>query len=103
MLYMYVMIFFDLPTDTKKSRRQYTQFRKFLINEGFFMMQFSIYFKVCLKEKAKAVISRIENSLPKFGNVRALEVTERQYKTMKVLLGNKKKSEEIYSKQLSFF
>lgn len=100
---MYIMIFFDLPTFTKNDKRQYLQFRKFLINEGFFMIQYSIYMKVCHREKVKSNLNRVANNLPQNGNIRSLEVTEKQYQNMKLLLGKKKKNEKIYGEQLSFF
>jgi CRISPR-associated endonuclease Cas2 len=36
---MWVLAMFDLPTDTKKARREYTLFRKALLRDGFTQMQ----------------------------------------------------------------
>ena len=44
---MWVLVFFDLPTDTKKERKAYADFRKKLMRDGFTMFQFSIYVRHC--------------------------------------------------------
>ena len=44
--YMRLMVFFDLPTVTKTERRAYTLFRRFLLNDGFDMIQFSVYGRI---------------------------------------------------------
>lgn len=38
---------FYITMKTDKDIREYTQFRKFLIKNGFLMMQYSIYAKIC--------------------------------------------------------
>ena len=50
--FMRMMIFFDLPTDTIKDRREYARFRKYLIKNGFVMMQESVYCKLILNQSA---------------------------------------------------
>ena len=85
---MRAIVMFDLPTDTSMQRRHYRQFRKFLINEGFVMMQESIYFKICLNIHA---VSQVEANLrkhkPPEGLVQFIAVTERQFSGMKFLVG----------------
>jgi CRISPR-associated protein Cas2 len=49
---MRLMIMFDLPVDTAVDRKQYRQFRKNLINEGFVMIQYSVYVRVCASKKS---------------------------------------------------
>ena len=44
---MWVLVFFDLPTDTKKERKVAADFRKALLQDGFVMFQFSIYIRHC--------------------------------------------------------
>mgnify|MGYP000264015746 CR=1 FL=1 len=44
---MWVLVFFDLPTDTKKDRKNYTRFRKDIMKDGFQMFQFSMYIRHC--------------------------------------------------------
>ena len=43
---MRIIVFFDLPVITAKSRRDYYNFRKYLIKSGFVMMQESVYCKL---------------------------------------------------------
>lgn len=49
---MRLLIMFDLPVETSKERREYRQFRKRLINEGFLMIQYSVYVRVCVNKKS---------------------------------------------------
>ena len=44
---MRVVVLFDLPTNTKGERRAATQFRKFLLDDGFNMLQYSVYTRLC--------------------------------------------------------
>ncbi|WP_062197341.1 CRISPR-associated endonuclease Cas2 [Massilibacterium senegalense] len=93
---MRVLIMFDLPVETKEQVRAYTTFRKELIQNGFLMLQYSIYMKSCLnKEAAQYSIKSIKRFLPKNGHVRALIITEKQYEKMMILVGEEEKSFEI--------
>lgn len=85
---MRVMIMFDLPVETKKQRRIYSKFRKRLLEDGFLMMQFSIYIKsVANKDAAYYTINSIKRYLPIEGHVRALVITEKLYEKMQILIG----------------
>ena len=85
---MRLMIMFDLPVDTSEQRRNYRKFRKALINEGFLMIQYSVYVKVCVNRKsAKFAEGRIKSYLPKNGLVQSLMLTEKQYNDMHFLIG----------------
>ena len=85
---MRLMIMFDLPTETAQERKEYRQFRKKLINEGFVMVQFSVYVRVCVtRQTAKFLEKRVENFLPHGGLVQSLMVTEKQYNDMRFLVG----------------
>ena len=67
---MWVLVFFDLPTDTKKERKAAADFRKLLIQDGFIMFQFSIYMRHCPSaENAKVHIKRVKSFLPALGQV----------------------------------
>lgn len=93
---MKVLCMFDLPVDTEKERKAYRNFRKNLLIEGFAMMQYSIYVRTCpSREYADRLEKRIKKFIPDKGNVRLLSVTEKQYDDMKILVGNKTKTEEI--------
>jgi len=77
---MWVLVFFDLPTETKKDRRNASQFRKHLIDDGFSMFQFSIYMRHCAsRENAQVHIKRVKSILPPFGHVGILNITDKQF------------------------
>lgn len=102
---MRLLVFFDLPVTTKSERKTATQFRNFLLKEGFYMIQFSLYGRVCNTiESAKMHEGRVSTKVPAHGSVRSLIVTEKQYASMNVLAGKlKSKEKKILSNQLSFF
>lgn len=86
---MRVIVMFDLPTDTSMNRRHYRLFRKFLINEGFIMMQESIYTKICINQHAvDKVEANISKHKPPKGIVQLMIVTERQYAGMRLVVGD---------------
>ena len=88
--FMRLMVFFDLPTVTKSEIKTYTQFRKFLIKEGFVMMQQSVYTKILLNgTMAELMMARLYKAVPKNGLVQSLLVTERQFANIKYLSGGK--------------
>lgn len=81
---------FDLPTLTSNNRKAYRTFRKFLITNGFLMLQESIYSKLALNGTvANTVIRNIESNIPDSGLVQMLIVTERQFAKMTYLVGSK--------------
>jgi CRISPR-associated protein Cas2 len=81
---MWVMTLFDLPVLTPDERRRATQFREFLLDQGFCMMQLSCYIKYTAgKEQAEAVTARIETATPPGGKVDVLYFTDRQYESIK--------------------
>ncbi len=91
---MRMICMFDLPVETDKEKRAYRTFRKNLIKEGFIMMQYSIYVRVCpSREYANRIEARIMKFIPEEGNVRLLCVTEKQYTDMKLLVGSRNTAE----------
>lgn len=87
--YMRMLVMFDMPTETAEERKSYRKFRKFLLNEGFIMHQFSIYSKILLNGSAnKAMIGRLKKNNPKRGLITILSVTEKQFSKMIYLNGN---------------
>lgn len=87
--FMRVLLMFDIPTKSKKEQKYATRFRNELIKLGFFMMQFSVYMRICKGvSSANAVISRVQGILPPLGNVRTLIITEKQFDNMQILLGS---------------
>ena len=98
---MWMFVFFDLPVGTKTERRNATRFRNFLKDDGFMMLQFSVYARVMRGEEAvDKHLSRVTRNLPPSGSVRALSVTDRQYARMKLLLGESSKNERAAPQQL---
>lgn len=101
---MWLLVMFDLPTDTKKARKEYTKFRKFLLEDGFHQMQYSVYSRhVLSRENAEVHINRVQSWLPPDGEVRILSCTEKQFERMYVFFGKIRKSAEKPSQQLTFF
>lgn len=102
---MRIILFFDLPVKTANQRRNYTRFRNLLLDEGFIMMQFSVYSRICNNhESVERIMTRVEKNLPSKGSVRTLTVTEKQYARMNVLLGEKLPTEKkVTTNQLSLF
>lgn len=85
---MWIVAMFDLPTDTREARRNYTHFRKFLLVDGFSQIQYSVYGRHCVSEEAAVVhYRRVERNLPPDGEVRLLSVTDRQFEKMKIFWG----------------
>jgi CRISPR-associated protein Cas2 len=99
--FVWLFVFFDLPVGTKVQRRNATRFRNFLKDDGFMMLQFSVYARVCRGEDgATKHVARVTRSLPLEGSVRTLQVTDRQYGRMKLLLGEASKTESLGSRQM---
>ncbi len=79
---MWMMVLFDLPVLTKRERKAATVFRKFLLDQGFEMSQFSVYLRHCVgKEQAEALTRRIEKVVPSTGKVHIIFFTDKQYET----------------------
>ena len=101
---MWVVAMFDLPVDTSAARRAYTQFRSFLLKDGFARMQFSVYIRHCASEEnADAHIRRIEHQVPHDGEVRVLTITDKQFERMRCFWGKMRKPPEQAPKQLELF
>lgn len=87
---MRVIVFFDLPTLSASERRQYNVFRKFLVRDGFFMMQESVYCKLAMNQlSANAIISQIKANKPASGLVQVLTITEKQYSDIEMIVGKR--------------
>lgn len=101
---MWVLVFFDLPTETKKDRKIYSDFRKKLMNDGFTMFQFSIYLRHCPSiENAEVHIKRIKNILPERGYVGILCITDKQFGNMDIFYGKKEEKKQVGWQQLELF
>lgn len=101
---MWVFVFFDLPTETKKERKNYAIFRKKLLNDGFTMFQFSIYLRHCAsRENAQVHINRVKNMLPPNGHIGILCVTDKQFGKMELFISRKKEEVKTPYQQLELF
>ena len=101
---MWVLVFFDLPTETKKERKAYTEFRKKLLDDGFTMFQFSIYLRHCPSmENAQVHVNRVKKSLPELGMIGILCITDKQFGQMELFQGKKEKEVSTPYQQLELF
>ena len=101
---MWIVALFDLPTDTKESRRAYTQFRKKLLQQGFSMLQYSVYARYCPTDKRAEVFrKRISQFLPDDGEVRVISITDIQFGKMHVFHGKRRKAPEKAPQQYEIF
>ena len=101
---MWVLVFFDLPTETKTERKAASRFRKQLLNDGFGMFQLSIYSRFCAsRENAKVHIQRTKNILPKKGKVAIMQITDKQFGMIELYHGKKEVKQEPPDQQLELF
>jgi CRISPR-associated protein Cas2 len=101
---MWIFVFFDLPTETKKDRKQAAYFRKCLLKDGFAMMQYSVYLRHCASsESADVHEKRINTNLPKSGKVSVLRITDKQYGNIMNFWGKEKQQNEPSPTQLELF
>ena len=99
--FVWLFVFFDLPVGTKPERRAATRFRNFLKDDGYMMLQYSVYARVCRGEDgAVKHVTRVTRNLPGKGSVRALQVTDRQYGRMRMLLGQATPTESVGARQM---
>lgn len=96
--FMRVILFFDLPMITKTDKRVYNRFRKWLIENGYLMMQFSIYCKIFAnRDSVKVHIEKLKKNVPKRGQIRVMTITEKQYTNIVLLIGDITRQEELSS------
>ena len=102
---MRMLVFFDLPVKTKTERRNAARFRSFLLNDGYHMIQFSVYARVCNgMDAVKKHDARLRDNLPDNGSVRLLVITEKQFESIEILIGALSEADESFQcEQLSIF
>lgn len=101
---MWIMVFFDLPTETVLDRKRYASFRKMLVQDGFAMFQYSIYVRHCPSwENAEVHIRRVKMNLPESGQVGILCITDKQFDRIEVYFSRKKENRHRPSQQLELF
>ena len=85
---MWVLVLFDLPTETKTDRKIYAKFRKQIMSDGFMMFQFSIYLRHCAsRENADVHIKRVKSILPPKGHIGIICITDKQFGMMEIFRG----------------
>lgn len=101
---MWVLVLFDLPTETKRQRKAASKFRKDLLEDGYTMFQFSIYLRFCPSmENAKVHIQRAKNALPKEGKVGIIAITDKQWERMELFYQAKQVKKEEGPQQMELF
>lgn len=99
--FMWLFCFFDLPVGSRQQRRAASSFRKHLKSDGFIMIQWSVYARLCRGEDGvEKHIERLRAVMPPEGSIRCLRVTDKQYARMRVMLGTSTKTEAKASDQL---
>jgi len=101
---MWLFVFFDLPTNTKKERKYASGFRKKLIKDGFIMMQYSVYTRHCAsRQSAEVHIKRIKSFVQEKGQISILMITDKQYGQIINFWGTKTESLRPAPVQLELF
>ena len=98
--FMRIIVFFDLPVTSRAKRKAANDFRRFLVKDGYIRLQLSVYTRIVRgRDMLEKHHKRLCANLPKEGSVRCLEVTEKQFVAMKVLLGDKATQEKRVNAQ----
>ncbi len=101
---MWVLVFYDLPTETARERKVAAMFRKNILKNGFQMFQFSIYLRHCAsRENADVHIKRAKALLPEHGHVGIMCITDKQFGMMEIFHGKKPISTAPPVQQLEMF
>jgi len=86
--FMRIILFFDLPSVTDLDKKEYRHFVKHIKQLGFYMLQESVYIKLAMNSFVGESIEKdVKSHLPKVGIVSILTVTEKQFQSMKTLIG----------------
>lgn len=103
--FMRLIVFFDLPVTTKEKRKAASQFRHFLLKDGYQMLQLSVYARIIRgRDAMQKHNKRLCEHLPEEGSIRCLEVTEKQFASMTILLGELKLQEKkVNANQMLLF
>lgn len=96
---MRIIVIFDLPQTSGKEKKEYRYFHKFLISNGYIMVQFSIYSKICIHhEIANRAVRKLKLVTPKVGDVRYMVVSENQYQKLYSINNKYSLQEKIINK-----
>lgn len=88
---MWMLVMFDLPVVEAEERKSASAFRKFLLDQGFEMAQFSVYLRHCTgPEQVDTLTRRVQGELPGGGKVDILYFTDKQYERIASFVGKKR-------------
>lgn len=89
--FMRLMLFFDLPTEKSFQRKKYSAFLKNIKKLGFYMLQKSVYLKLCMDSRmSESIIEQVKNYSPEEGSIAILTITEKQFSEIRFILGETK-------------
>lgn len=101
---LWLLVFFDLPTETAKEKKIAAKFRKKIMEDGFTMFQFSIYTRHCSsRENSEVHLKRVKKLLPEKGHVGILTITDKQFGSMEIFYGQKIAERQSMPQQLEMF
>lgn len=101
---MWVIVMYDLPTETRKERKAAARFRKQILADGFTMFQFSLYVRHCAsRENAEVHIKRVKTMLPEHGHVGIMCITDKQFGQIELFIGRKPEAHADTPQQLELF
>lgn len=84
----WLIVAFDLPVGTKPQRKAAHDFREWLKDDGFQMLQWSVYARSCVSfARQETHVQRVKSHLPEEGSVRILFVTRAQWERSFVIHG----------------
>lgn len=101
---MWLQVIFDLPVRNKVQIKSATNFRNFLLDNGFEMLQYSVYIRVCSdKDVATRFKKTIKDAIPKYGKVSILTFTDKQFENMEHYFHEKEEKSQLSGYQLELF
>lgn len=94
---LWMLVMFDLPVVEKEDRKAATKFRDFLLDQGFAMAQFSVYYRMVTgKDRGATLQQKVQNNLPEYGSIQIVSITDKQYENIKTFKGKKR---DLHEKQ----
>ncbi len=75
---MWCLVFFDLPSTSPQLMKAYRRFRQYLLHQGFFRFQNSLYLRWDSSEAIRQTMDNINNRLPRDGHVAVIPITEKR-------------------------
>ncbi|WP_008582093.1 CRISPR-associated endonuclease Cas2 [Niabella soli] len=101
---MWVIVMFDMPTETRVDRKRYAKFRKQILDDGFNMFQFSMYIRHCMsRENAEVHVQRVKKILPQKGHIGIMCITDKQFGQMEIFNGKDAAESPVPAQQLELF